>query len=183
MMGAELLNSSLHYRNPRVSNQTVWQGQQEEAGRAGWGRLHRGGRGGAGWGGGGRGRSSDVGGGSQPGAQRWRWWPRGRPGLRGWWSSRHSAGWDVVVQMANTMWRPIHASTYALPLTSFPWWMFWHRRPRVIKNACRLICWFWISSTFEHVGLNMMTGLQPSTVETESEEYRSHNNTESDLEV
>lgn len=29
----------------------------------------------------------------------------------------------------------------------------------------------------------MMTGLQPSTVETESEEYRSHNNTESDLEV
>lgn len=60
---------------------------------------------------------------------------------------------------------------------------FWHRRPRVIKNACRLIFWFWFSSAFEHVGLNMMTGLQPSTVETESEEYRSHNNTESDLEV
>lgn len=28
-----------------------------------------------------------------------------------------------------------------------------------------------------------MTNLQPSTVETESEEYRSHNNTESDIEV
>lgn len=56
-------------------------------------------------------------------------------------------------------------------------------RPRVLKNARRLIARFWFSSAFERVALNTMTGLQPSTVETESEEYRSHNNTESDLEV
>lgn len=34
----------------------------------------------------------------------------------------------------------------------------------------------------KHEALSV-TNLQPSTVETESEEYRSHNNTESDIEV
>lgn len=68
-----------------------------------------------------------------------------------------------------------------------------HRRSLCVEKVPGLLSparvvssgnWFLVLGccSAKHEALNM-TNLQPSTVETESEEYRSHNNTESDIEV